>query len=117
MAEYLERRAVRLAWTLVTLSFWTKAQVRRLFRKGAADADQGSNIHTPLVMFLALIPGIGGVAYLASGPLRSKLLARLMFDQLAWKLPFKLYRRTHIGRWLAPPARTQNAGAVPVETS
>mgnify|MGYP000619120947 CR=1 FL=1 len=31
------------------------------------------------------------------------LLARLMLDQVAWKLPFKLYRRTHIGRLLAPP--------------
>jgi len=26
-----------------------------------------------------------------------------MLDQVAWKLPFKLYRRTHIGRLLAPP--------------
>lgn len=62
-----------------------------------------SNIHTPLVMLLSLLPGLGGVAYLASSPLRSKLLACLMLDQVAWKLPFKLYRRTHIGRLLAPP--------------
>jgi len=37
--------------------------------------------------------------------MRSKVLVRLMLDQTAWKLPFDLYRRTHIGRWLAPPVR------------
>jgi len=56
-------------------------------------------------MVLALIPLIGGVAYLASAPMRSKIIVRLMLDQAAWKLPFHLYRRTHIGRWLAPPVR------------
>ena len=35
-------------------------------------------------------------------PLRRKLLVRLMLDQIAWKLPFKLYSRIHLGRWLAP---------------
>ena len=82
-----------------------KAQFGRLRRKRVADADKVPNIHTPLVMGIALVPAAGGAAYLASSPLRSKLLARLMLDQIAWKLPFKLYRRTHIGRWLAPPAR------------
>ena len=82
-----------------------------------ADADQASNIHTPLVIVLALVPGFGGAAYLASSPLRSKLLARLLLDQLAWKLLFKLYRRTHIGRWLSPPVspvEPQSASAAPV---
>ena len=67
-------------------------------------AGRPSNIHTPLVMGLALVPAFGGAAYLASPPLRSKLLARLMFDQIAWKLPFRIYTRLRLGRWLAPAA-------------
>jgi len=109
------RSAARFLWTF---TFWVKAQIRRLRRKRAVDAGQVSNIHTPVVMGLALVPALGGAAYLASRPLRSKLLARLMLDQVAWKLPFKLYHRTRIGRWLAPPVKPtepQSAGAGPVE--
>ena len=110
------RSAARFLWTF---TFWVKAQLRRLRRKRVVDVDQIPNIHTPLVMGLALVPAFGGGAYLASPPLRSKLLVRLMLDQVAWKLPFKLYHRTRIGRWLAPPAKhaePQNAGGTPVET-
>ena len=96
------RSAARFLWTF---TFWVKAQIRRLLRKRGVDADQVTNIHTPLVMGLALVPALGGAAYLASRPLRSKLLARLMLDQVAWKLPFKLYHRTRIGRWLAPATK------------
>ena len=110
------RSAARFLWTF---TFWVKAQLKRLRRKHLVDAGQASNIHTPVVMGLALVPALGGAAYLASRPLRSKLFARLMLDQAAWKLPFKLYHRTRIGRWLAPPvkqAKPQRAGAVPVKT-
>ena len=110
------RSAARFLWTV---TFWVKAQLRRLRRKRVEDAGRVTNIHTPVVMGLALVPAVGGAAYLASRPLRSKLLARLMLDQIAWKLPFRLYHRTRIGRWLAPPvkhAETRSAGAIPVET-
>jgi len=110
------RSAARFLWTF---TFWAKAQLRRLLRKRVVDADQATNIHTPWVMGLALVPALGGAAYLASPPLRSKLLARLMLDQVAWKLPFKLYHRTRIGRWLAPPVKPtepHSAGTVPVKT-
>jgi len=110
------RSAARFLWTF---TFWVKARLRRLRRNRVVDADQLYNIHTPWVMGLALVPALGGAAYLASPPLRSKLLACLMLDQAAWKLPFKLYHRTRIGRWLAPPVKPtkpQSAGAVPVET-
>ena len=103
------RSVARFLWTL---TFWIKAEIRRLWRKPGADADQVPNIHTPLVIGLALVPALGGVAYLASAPLRSKILARLMLDQAAWKLPFKLYQRTHIGRWLAPPVRQTELQAI-----
>ena len=111
------RSLARFLWTLV---FWFKAQLRRLRSQRGESAAQIPNIHTPLVMVLALLPMLGGVAYLASAPLRSKLLARLMLDQVAWKLPFKLYERTHIGRWLAPPVQEPElrpADVIPVETS
>ena len=96
------RSLARFFWTL---TFWIKAQIRRLFRRKNTPARSGSNIHTPLVMVLALVPGFGGVAYLAARPLRKKLLVRLMMDQMAWSFPFKLYRRLHLARWLAPPPR------------
>ena len=54
-------------------------------------------------MLIALIPLFGGVAYLASKPLRRKILVRLILDQTGQKLPFKLYARMRLGRWLAPP--------------
>ena len=96
------RSLARFLWTLV---FWFKFQFGRFGRKRDTGPDGPPNVHTPLVMVLALIPLIGGVAYLASAPMRSKIIVRLMLDQAAWKLPFHLYRRTHIGRWLAPPVR------------
>jgi len=94
------RSAARFLWTLV---FWFKAQFGRLRRRPASAGPRPVNIHNPLVMFIALIPVFGAVAYLAARPLRQKILVRLMLDQSAWKLPFKLYRRLHLGRWLAPP--------------
>ena len=97
---------MRLAWTL---SFWVKIQVAR-FRRGPRSAlELGPNIHNPLVMFLSVIPGLGAVAYLASRPMRRKILVRLMLDQIAWKLPFRLYRRMHLARLLAPSAIHANA--------
>lgn len=110
------RSAARFLWTL---TFWVKAQLTRLRRKRVADTEQGYNIHTPLVMGLALVPALGGASYMVSPPLRSKLLARLMLDQVAWKLPFKLYHKTPIGRWSAPPvkrAAPESGDKFPAET-
>ena len=111
------RSAARFLWTF---TFWVKARLRRLWRKRGIDAGPDYNVHTPLVMGLALVPAFGGAAYLASPPFRSKLLARLMLDQVAWKLPFNLYHRTGIGRWLAPASQTaalQTRSTVPAETT
>ena len=87
----------RFGWTL---TFWFKAQFRR-FRRSKADGET-TNVHSPLVMVLALVPLLGGIAYLAARPLRRKLLIRLMLDQAAVKLPFKFYTRLRINRLLAP---------------
>ena len=93
------RSLARFLWTL---SFWVKIEISRFRHHGSDSVGQASNIHTPLVMALALVPGLGGVAYLASRPLRNKLLVRLLLDQIAWKLPFNLYTRMDLVRILAP---------------
>ena len=98
----------RFAWTL---GFWAAHQLRRLYPRGRS-ARRVSNVHSPLVMVLSLVPGFGAAAYLAAGPLRSKLLVRLMMDQTASKLPFRLYRRLRLGR-LLPPSQTGDEGVVP----
>ncbi len=97
------RSLARFLWTL---TFWAKHQIRRFRRVGTESARGPDNIHTPLVMVLALVPALGGVAYLGSRPLRNKLLVRLLLDQIAWKLPFRLHDRIHLGRILAPPANS-----------
>ncbi len=89
----------RFGWTL---SFWVKTQFRRLLRRAPKAAGEATNIHSPLVMVLALVPLLGGIAYMAARPLRRKLLIRLMLDQVAVKLPFKLYSRLRLNRLLAP---------------
>ena len=96
------RSAARFAWTL---AFWVRLQWRRVRRRASRSAAKAANIHTPLVVVLALIPGFGAVAYMASRPLRRKLLIRLMLDQIAFKLPFGLYRRMRLRRLLAPASR------------
>ena len=88
----------RFAWTV---SFWALSESRRLRRRSGGTV---ANIHNPLVMGLSLVPGLGAIAYLAARPLRKRLLVRLMLDQTAWKLPFRLYCRLHLARWLAPRA-------------
>ena len=94
------RSAARFAWTL---AFWLRVQGSRLLRGASAPAGRASNIHSPLVMLLALVPSFGAVAYLAARPLRQKPLIRLMLDQTGQKLPFHLYARMRLGRLLAPP--------------
>jgi len=93
------RSVARFGWTL---SFWVKIQLGR-FRRGAPKAaGKVTNIHSPLVMVLALVPLLGGIAYMAARPLRRKLLIRLMLDQVAIKLPLKFYTRLRLNRLLAP---------------
>ncbi len=94
------RSAARFAWTL---AYWLKFQVGRILRRSGG----ATNIHTPLVMLLAIVPVLGGVAYLAARPLRQRLLARLMVDQVAREMPFRLYRRLRLARWLAPPRQSE----------
>ncbi|MCH8919559.1 MAG: phosphatase PAP2 family protein [Chloroflexi bacterium] len=93
------RSAARFLWTF---TFWTKYQAGRLLRRGSKRPKGVTNVHTPLVMLIALAPAVGGVSYLASRPMRKKILIRLVLDQIAIKLPFKLYTRLRLDRRLAP---------------
>jgi hypothetical protein len=72
-----------LARFLWTLAFWAKTQQQRFRCSSKVALDRTPNIHTPLVMVMALFPGFGPIAYLVARPLRHKLLIRLMLDQMA----------------------------------
>ena len=93
------RSLARFTWTAI---FWIKGQAGRLPRRGPETAAKVSNIHSPLVMVLALVPLLGGIAYLASRPLRRKALIRLMLDQISMKLPFRPCTRLNLDKRLAP---------------
>ena len=101
------RSLARFLWTA---AYWTNERWSRLRGTARPDA-RPSNIHTPLVMAIALIPGFGAGAYMAARPLRKRLLVRLMLDQLACKLPFRLYHRMRLGRMLAPPSQEASGPA------
>lgn len=61
---------------------------------------QAFSIHSPLVILIAGMPGIGTFAYLASRPLRSNhLLLRVAGDAVLLKLPGNVYERTGV-RWV-----------------
>ncbi len=65
-------------------------------------------------MVLALLPVVGGIAYLASCPVRRGPLFRIALDEMALEMPFGLYRRLHLARWLAPKATaSRQAEAAP----
>ena len=88
-----------LARALWTSFYWVRTRLRR-----GRDGELGQNVHGPVVIVLSLVPLLGGVAYLASRPLRSRQLVRLILDQAAIKAPLRLYERLRLGRWLAPAA-------------
>ena len=96
------RSLARFTWTLL---FWLKARGERAWSRISRSGKQVANVHTPLVMAVALVPAVGGLAYLASPPLRRRTWARLLLDQAANKMPFKLYTRTRLNRVLARPPR------------
>ena len=60
------------------------------------------SIHSPLVMLIAGLPGVGTFAYLTSKPIRSQgRLGRLALDAVGEKIPFRLYKRSGIQRLVA----------------
>jgi hypothetical protein len=73
-------------------------------------------IHSPLVLLLACLPGVGTFSYLASKPFRSNhLLLRVALDAVLLKFPWRVYQRTGI-RWLIArpvPCWPATGGAAP----
>ena len=59
------------------------------------------SIHTVPVMFLALVPAVGAIAYAVSDPMLNGP-GRMLVDESASRLPFKLYRRLGLARFTAP---------------
>jgi undecaprenyl-diphosphatase len=101
----------RAAWSAGAL---LTATVRLLARRIDRRAwKQAWSIHSPLVIVLSAIPGIGSFAYLTAKPVRSnRLLFRAAGDVALRKLPWRLYDRSHLARFIARPA-----GAVAVAES
>ncbi len=74
-----------LIWATITFAF------RRISRE---DWRLRASIHSPLVVVVAGMPGIGTFAYLLSGPIRSNhLLLRMVLDTVLLKLPGRFYER------------------------
>ena len=94
------RSAARFAWTA---AFRLKAvyalATGRITREEYRVA---SSLHTIPVMLLALIPGFGAIAYVASDTMGKTGLGRLLLDQSAYNLPFGLYHKLGLGRFTLP---------------
>ena len=60
------------------------------------------SIHSPLVLVVAALPGIGTLSYLTSKPVRSQgKLARVALDAAGEKVPWHLYERIGLRRLVA----------------
>jgi membrane-associated phospholipid phosphatase len=80
-----------------------------------AEWKRAFGIHSPLVMLVAAIPGLGTVAYLASEPIRrNRLMMRVMADAALFKLPKGLYHKTGTRKWIARPPRVAPIEVQPV---
>ena len=60
------------------------------------------SLHSVPVMLISLVPGLGTIAYFASGAVRKSGVARMLIDQFAYMLPFGLYRRLGLAHIAAP---------------
>ena len=98
----------RFAWVVAM-----RQRARRAYLRGETSAEEYSaarSIHSVPVMLISLIPLVGAGAYLASGTLRRSGLTRLLIDQVAYKMPFKLYRRLGLARLTAARQEQVRAG-------
>ena len=94
---------VRASYVLLNL---LAATIRLLLRK--IDRDEWRrdfSIHSPLVLLVAGMPGIGTFAYLLSGPIRSNhMLMRMLADTILLKIPGRIYERVGWRALVARPA-------------
>ena len=102
------RSAARCGWTLTFRLKALYALARmRITREEYRTA---RSIHSVPVMLLALLPVFGAIAYVASATMTKKGLGRLLVDQAAYKMPFKLYHRLGLARLTAPRRLQEGAG-------
>ena len=91
------RSVARFGWTA---AFRLKARYNlargRITRE---DYRVARSLHSVPVMLIALIPGFGAIAYVASGTMVKTGLGRILIDQSAYKLPFGLYRKLGLARF------------------
>jgi hypothetical protein len=102
----------RASWSAgALLTATAKLLLRRSDRRAWK---QAWDIHNPLVILLAGIPGFGTFAYMASKPVRSnRLLARVMLDAVMHKVPANLYERSGLRRLIVPRVQTRRPAAAP----
>ena len=65
----------------------------------------GLDVHNPVVLLWASLPGVGAIAYMFSRPLFKFVLVRLLLDHAVYKMPLQVHRRIGAGRWLSPKTR------------
>ena len=94
------RSIARFVWTL---SFRIGAFCS--MRRGEMNNEEyqvARSVHSVPVMLLALVPALGAVSYAASDTITRKGLGRMLLDQAARKLPFRLYDRLGLARITIP---------------
>ena len=99
---------------LLVLGALAVSTVRYLRREIDGEAwRQAWSIHSPLVVALSALPGVGSFAYLAAKPVRAnRLLLRTVADAALQKAPRDLYARTGLRARIArPPVPTEVAAA------
>lgn len=104
----------RVAYTSGNLAVATlRLMMRRISR---SDWQRQFGTHSPLVILLAAMPGVGTFSYLVSRPvLRHFLLARVTLDMVGEKFPFQVYRRLGFKRIIARKPRAEAGVAAAVE--
>jgi hypothetical protein len=93
------RSLARFGWTLAfRLKGLLNLATRKITREEYREV---RSIHTVPVMLLSLVPAFGTIAYAVSDPML-KGPGRMLVDQSASKLPFKLYRRLGLAHLTSP---------------
>ncbi len=100
--------AARFLWTL---AMRLRAELAALAGGGGARAARET--HTLVVALLALLPGIGRLAYLAARPLRTNsALVMVALDRVLRALPLRVYERWRLWAlttWFARPKKERPA--------
>lgn len=94
-----------IARSMMVLGALLTATGRLFARKIDRDTWRAAwTMHSPLVLMIAAVPGFGTFAYLAAKPVRSnRLLLRTLADAALQKVPWNMYERSHLRRFVVRP--------------